>query len=68
MSAGTFALSVVGVVVGLAILLVAEYLHLGDALVYGGGAVALAAVGVMTVAIARLEGEEEHGHDHGGGH
>lgn len=68
MSAGTFALSVGGVVLGLVILLVAEAYHLGDALVYGGGVVALAAVGVLTVAIARIEGEEEEVGHGGEGH
>jgi len=64
----SFSLPIVGVVVGLAILLVAEEFHLGDALVYGGGVVVLVAVGAMTVAIARIdapEGEETEG-GHGG--
>jgi len=58
---GKFSLPVVGVVIGLAILLVAEEFHLGDALVYGGGAIVLVAVGAMTVAIARLDGPDDHG-------
>lgn len=60
---GKFSLPVVGVVVGLAILLIAEEFHLGDALVYGGGVIVLIAVGAMTLAIARIEPDED-----GGGH
>lgn len=67
MSGTLYATSVFGVVLGLAILLVAEYLHVGDLVVYGGGFVALAAVGLMTLAIAREphlndHGDDDHGH------
>lgn len=45
--------SLLGVVVGLAILLAGEYAHVRTA-VYGGGILVLAAVGVMSVMTARL--------------
>lgn len=64
MSGATYAASVAGVALGLAVMLVSEYAHLGDLLVYGSGAVVLAFVGLMTVAIAR----EDHPPDHDGEH
>ncbi|MWG35955.1 hypothetical protein [Halomarina oriensis] len=61
---GTVALvSVLGTAVGLAVVLLATYFHLGNALIAVGGVVVLAAVGMMTVAIAALDGE---GGEHGG--
>lgn len=48
-----YGLPVLGVVVGLAVLLYSEYTHAGDVFTYGGGAVVVLAVGVMTAAVAR---------------
>ncbi len=45
--------SFIGVVVGLAILLVGEYVHFRTA-TYGGGILVLAAIGLMALATARL--------------
>ncbi|WP_224447771.1 hypothetical protein [Haloprofundus salilacus] len=47
-----YAVSMLGVVVGLAILLVGEALGAVDALVVGGGVVTLVAVGILTAAVA----------------
>lgn len=61
---GTVALaSVLGTVVGIAVVLLATYLHLGNVVVAAGGVVVLAAMGVLTVAIAAYEddGVDEHG-------
>ncbi|MFD1514882.1 hypothetical protein [Halomarina rubra] len=63
---GTVALTtVVGTVVGLAIVLYATYAHLGNVVVAAGGVVVLASVAVMTVAIASYEGDGATDHaDH----
>lgn len=62
MNGGVALATVLGTVVGLGIVLGATYFHLGDVVVAAGGVVVLAAVGVMTLAIARVEEEvEEHG-------
>lgn len=45
--------SLLGVIVGLAILLVGEYSHVRTA-VYGGGIIVVAAVGVMALTTARI--------------
>ena len=66
MSGATYATSVAGVTLGLAVMLVSEYAHLGDLLVYGSGFVVLAFVGLMTFALAREDHPDhddgEHGH------
>jgi hypothetical protein len=46
--------SLVAIVVGLLILLVAEFLGVGRPVVVGGGVVALAGVAVLTAAVASL--------------
>lgn len=48
-----YGLPVLGVVVGLAVLLYSEYANVGELVTYGGGAVVVLAVGLMTAAIAR---------------
>ena len=52
---------VAGTVLGLAVVLYATYAHLGTVVVALGGCVVLLSVGLMTVAIARYEGEEATG-------
>lgn len=47
-----YVVSLVGVVVGLAVLLVGEALGAVDVLVVGGGVVVLVGVGVLTAAVA----------------
>jgi hypothetical protein len=49
-----YLVSLVAVVVGLLILLVAEYLGVGRTVVVAGGVVALAGVAVLTAAVASL--------------
>ena len=49
-----YIVSLVAVVVGLLILLVAEYLGIGRPVVVSGGIVALAGVAVLTAAVASL--------------
>lgn len=58
MNGGVALAAVLGTVVGLGVVLGATYFHLGDALVAAGGVVVLAAVGLMTVAIAAVEEEQ----------
>jgi hypothetical protein len=60
-----YAAAVAAVVVGLALVLAAEGLGYGDAVLVGGGVVGLAGVGLLTLAVAKLEGPEGAGH---GGH
>ncbi|WP_224332784.1 hypothetical protein [Haloprofundus halobius] len=54
-----YAVSVLGVVVGLAILLVGEALGAADAVVVGGGVVVLVGVGVLTAAVAMHPAPDE---------
>lgn len=54
--------SVGGVILGLAVLLLATAMGV-DPLIYGGGAVALASVGLLTYAVGTADGEPGHG-DH----
>ena len=63
MNGGVALASVLGTVVGIAVVLLATYLHWGNVVVAAGGVVVLAAVGLMTVAIANYEGDgvDEHG-------
>jgi high-affinity Fe2+/Pb2+ permease len=61
-----YAAAVVAITLGLALVLAAEGLGLGDAVLIGGGVVGLAGVGLLTVAVSRLEEPAgEHG-SHGG--
>lgn len=53
-----FTVSVLGVVLGLALLLYAEAMGMSRTYVVAGGAVVIVAVGVLTVAIARLDEPE----------
>lgn len=65
-----YAVSVGGVILGLAVLLGATAVGV-DPLIYGGGFVALASVGLLTYAVAAADGEVGHGdhdHDREGGH
>jgi ABC-type Fe3+ transport system permease subunit len=64
----TFGIAVAGVVVGLGILLAGEATHSPEIVAYTGGAIALAAVGIMTLAIARLPGGDHDEEDHDPGH
>jgi hypothetical protein len=50
-----YASAIVGVVVGLAALLAAEYFHGLDVLLWIGGGVALCSVGLLTALIARTD-------------
>ena len=52
-------LSVLGVIVGMAILLYGEQFHV-DPMVYGGGVIVILAVAVETVVIAQLPGAAGH--------
>jgi uncharacterized membrane protein YccC len=65
MNGGVALASVLGTGVGLAVVLLATYYHLGNALVAAGGVVVLVAVGLMTVAIARYD---DSGVEEGGDH
>ena len=56
-----FAASVGGVAIGLAVLLLAEATHV-DPLVYGGGVLALASVGLLTYAVAWTGGDASADH------
>lgn len=58
--------AVAAITVGLALVLAAEGLGYGDTVLVGGGVVALAGVGVLTAAVARLE--DPHEGAEGGGH
>lgn len=49
----SFGVGIVGIVIGLAVLLSGEYVHVRS-VVYGGGVIMLAAVSVMAIAVARL--------------
>ena len=51
-----FGLTVLGVVVGLAILLIAEAVGAGETMIVFGGVIALVAVGGLTGLIGALEG------------
>jgi hypothetical protein len=52
-------LSVIGVLIGIAILLYGEQFHI-DAMVYGGGVIVILAVAVETVVIAQLPAASGH--------
>ncbi|KTG10916.1 hypothetical protein AUR64_06985 [Haloprofundus marisrubri] len=54
-----YVVSLAGVVIGLAVLLVGEALGAIDALVVGGGVVVLVGVGVLTAAVAMHPTPEE---------
>lgn len=54
--------SFVAVIVGLAVLLVAEYLGASRAIVVGGGVVSLAGVAVLTAAVASLPAPDSADH------
>lgn len=56
-----FALTILGTVVGLAILLYGTFIG-ADALVPAGGVVVLVAIAGLTYAVFALEGGEESGH------
>lgn len=57
-NAAVYLAVVLGVVVGLAVLLVAEAAGAGTEYVVGGGVIVLAAMGLLTYALARLEDGE----------
>ncbi|MFC5972672.1 hypothetical protein ACFPYI_15150 [Halomarina salina] len=60
---------VAGTTIGLAVVLYATYAHLGEVVIAVGGCIVLLSVGLMTLAIARYEGDEVHeSHDSHGPH